>query len=59
MIDISFPQTSFKALTLFCEYLYYEISKDHISPEVRDDLLFLAIKYDIERLKMLCFASML
>mmetsp|Transcript_3978 Transcript_3978/g.6024 ORF Transcript_3978/g.6024 Transcript_3978/m.6024 type:complete len:759 (+) Transcript_3978:1-2277(+) len=48
-----------KSLEVFCEYLYCDICKDQISQETRDDLLFLAVKYDLPRLKALCTTKIL
>ena len=44
-----------KSVQLFFEYLYCDLCKDQINESVADDLLMLAIKYDLPRLKMLCY----
>ncbi|CAG9317843.1 unnamed protein product [Blepharisma stoltei] len=47
-----------KSLTKFCEYLYCDLCADQITPDIRDDLLLLASKYDLARLRKLCIKTM-
>lgn len=46
-----------EGLDLFCEYLYSDLCTDQLGNRERDDLLFLAIKYDLSRLRGICFNS--
>lgn len=57
-VEIDFGNISEKSLQKFCEYLYCDLCKDQITPDVRDDLLLLASKYDLARLRILCIMSM-
>lgn len=43
-----------KSLDLFCEYIYCDLTKEKISADVVEDLLRLAFKYNLHRLKSLC-----
>lgn len=52
--QIYLPSISQAALDLFCEYLYTDAIKDECPPSVKQDLIQLAQKYSLKRLKLLC-----
>lgn len=46
-----------EGLSLFCEYLYSDLCTEQLGNRERDDLLYLAIRYDLPRLRGICFNS--
>ena len=52
--SINIGAGSAESLRLFCEYLYCDLSREKITSEVVEELLYLAFKYNLHRLKALC-----
>ena len=45
---------SLESLKIFCEYIYCDLTRERITREVVEDLLYLSFKYSVTRLKALC-----
>ena len=51
-IDIGPGST--ESLNIFCEYIYCDLTRERITREVVEDLLYISFKYSVSRLKALC-----